>query len=87
MEKQLIFEGSVTICEELVAFKIWKNTGKNVHTHYEWDINPYLVDESQIGPHRGEINIADNLELLFLRFNKYKDEIQHKKDKIYNAIF
>lgn len=86
MEKELLLAGTTQICGETVDFKVWGETEEDSVT-YEWDINPYLVDVSQMTPHRGGVNIAESLDHLFFRFNTYREEIKQVKDRVYNPNF
>ena len=87
MDKEILLEGTTVICGETVDFKVTRNTGDDVKTHYEWDINPYLVDVNQMGPHRGEVNRGVTLDELYYRFNQYRNEIKVIREKVPNPNF
>ena len=77
MKQLVLFEGKTTMGGMDVELKISKVLdNEEKFCYYEWDYNPYLVDENQADVHRGGINMAETLEDLFFRINMYKDEIR-----------
>jgi hypothetical protein len=86
MKKILLFEGKTTMGGRDVAIKIYRVEDVD-STYYEWDYNPYLVDESQMDVHLGEIKIGKDLEEIMFRINSYKNEIRKIKDVKENPNF
>lgn len=74
MNKKVLFEGKVTLGDRVVDFRIYKNEGENIKTHYSYDFNPQVRDKEQIGFHVGEIMCAETLEHLLSRFHTYQSE-------------
>lgn len=88
MRKIVLFEGKTTMGGMDVDLKIYRvEDNKKEFLYYEWDYNPYLVDENQADVHRGGINMADTLEDLLFRINMYKDEIRKIKKVVPNPNF
>lgn len=86
MKEILLFEGKTTMGGRDVDIKIYRVEDGD-STYYEWDYNPYLVDESQMDVHRGEINKGKDLEEIFFRINTYKNEIRKIKEDKENPKF
>ena len=86
MSKTLLFEGKTTMCGRDVDIKIYRVEDED-SKYYEWDYNPYLVDESQMDVHRGEINRGKDLEEILFRINSYKNEIRMIKEVKENPNF
>lgn len=86
MKKILLFEGTTTMGGRDVDIKIFRVEDGD-STYYEWDYNPYLVDESQMDVHRGEITKGKDLEEILFRINMYKKEIRKIKEVKYNPNF
>jgi hypothetical protein len=86
MKKILLFEGKTTMGGRDVDIKIYRVEDNN-SKYYEWDYNPYLVDESQMDVHLGEIKIGKDLEEIMFRINSYKNEIRKIKDVKENPNF
>lgn len=78
MRKTLLFEGKTTMGGRDVDIKIYRVENGD-SKYYEWDYSPYLVDESQMDVHRGEINLGKDLEEILFRVNLYKNEIRKIK--------
>lgn len=74
MNKKILFEGKVTLGDKVVDFRIYKNEGVNVLTHYSYDFNPRVRDKKQIDFHVGETMCAETLEHLLSRFKTYQSE-------------
>ena len=74
MNKKVLFEGKVTLGDRVVDFRIYKNEGDDVLTHYSYDFNPQVRDKEQCGFHVGEIMCAETLEHLLFRFKTYQSE-------------
>lgn len=79
MSKTVLFEGKTTMGGRDVDIKIYRVEDGDLK-YYEWDYNPYLVDESQMDVHRGEINRGKDLEEILFRINSYKNEIRKIKE-------
>lgn len=82
----LLFEGKTTMGGRDVDIKIYRIEDGETK-YYEWDYNPYLVDESQMDVHRGEINIGKELEEILFHINSYKNDIRKIKKVIDNPDF
>ena len=80
MKYIVLFEGKTTMGGRDVNLKIYRVNDENGKLkHYEWDYDPYLVDEEQADVHIGGINLSDNLEDILFKINMYKDEIRKIK--------
>ncbi|MBR5957511.1 MAG: hypothetical protein IKZ99_04030 [Salinivirgaceae bacterium] len=78
MKYTILFEGKTTMGGRDVNLKIYRvEDEKGKFSHYEWDYDPYLVDEDQADVHIGEINLGHTLEDILYKINMYKDDI-HK---------
>lgn len=86
MSKTLIFEGKTAMGGRDVDIKIYR-VEEGDSKYYEWDYNPYLVDESQMDVHHGEINMGRDLEEILYRINSYKNEIRKIKEVKENPDF
>lgn len=86
MNKVLLFEGKTTFGSQDVDLKIYRIDDED-GKYYEWDYNPYVVDESQADVHKGQINRAQDLETLLFRINEYKGEIRKIKEVKINVNF
>lgn len=86
MNRFLIFEGKTTFGGQDVDLKIYRIEDED-GKYYEWDYNPYVVDETQADVHKGEINRALDLDTLFFRINEYKNEIRKIKEIKANINF
>lgn len=86
MKKILLFEGTTTMGGRDVDIKIYRVEDGD-STYYEWDYNPYLVDESQMDVHCGEITKGKDLEEILFRINTYKKEIRKIKEVKNNPNF
>lgn len=87
MDRQILFEGKTAMGGRDVDLKIYKVKDEEGCEYYEWDYNPYLVDENQMDVHIGEIMRADTLEHLFCRLNSYKSDIRKIKEVRTNSNF
>lgn len=87
--RKVIFEGKTQVAQKWVDLKIYivRDDVTDDTCYYEWDINPYLVDKSQMGVHRGGINIGHTLEDIFYRIDEYKNEIREIKEAVDNQNF
>lgn len=74
MNKKVLFEGKVTLGDRVVDFRIYKNEGVYIKTHYSYDFNPQVRDKEQIDFHVGETMCAETLEHLLSRFKTYQSE-------------
>ena len=79
MNKVLIFEGKTNFGGQDVDLKIYRIEDED-GKYYEWDYNPYVVDEHQADVHKGQINRGQDLETLLFRINEYKNEIRKIKE-------
>lgn len=86
MNKVLIFEGKTTFCGQDVDLKIYRIEDED-DKYYEWDYNPYVVDENQADVHKGGINRALDLDTLLFSINEYKNEIRKIKEVKPNINF
>lgn len=86
MKKILLFEGKTTMGGRDVDIKIYRVEDVD-STYYDWDYNPYLIDESQMDVHHGEINKGKDLEEILFHINMYKNEIRKIKEVKDNPNF
>ena len=86
MKKTLLFEGKTAMGGRDVDIKIFRVEDGD-SKYYEWDYNPYLVDESQMDVHRGGINMGNDLEEILFRINEYKNEMRKIKEVKENPNF
>ncbi len=87
MDRTIIFEGKVTLANQLVDFRIYKNTGVDIIDHYSFEINPEVRDASQADFHRGEIQRAETIEKLFSRFKMFQLEFTNIVEQRENTEF
>ena len=69
MNKKVLFEGKVTLGDRVVDFRIYKNEGEDIKTHYSFETNPQVRNEDQLDFHLGETTRAMTLEDLLSRFS------------------
>lgn len=74
MKRTILFEAKVTLGDRIVDFRIYKNEGEDIVTHYSYDFNPQVRDKEQMDFHLGEIMDAETLEHLLSRFHIYQSE-------------
>lgn len=74
MNKKVLFEGKVTLGDRVVDFRIYKNEGVDIKTHYSYDFNPQVRDKEQIDFHVGETMCVETLEHSLSRFKTYQSE-------------
>lgn len=74
MKRTILFEAKVTLGDRIVDFRIYKNEGEDIVTHYSYDFNPRVRDKEQMGFHVGETMYAETLEHLLSRFHIYQSE-------------
>ena len=58
MNKKVLFEGKVTLGDRVVDFRIYKNEGEDIKTHYSFETNPQVRNEDQLDFHLGETTCA-----------------------------
>lgn len=88
MKKVILFEGKTTMWGRDVDLKIYKVLDEEEKfCYYEWDYNPYLVDQDQADVHIGEINRGLDLETILFRISSYKKEIRKIKEIKSNPDF
>ena len=74
MNRQILFEGKVTLGDQLVDFRIYKNMEEDIITHYSFEINPEVRDVNQAGFHNGDTQRGEDLEGLLFRFRQFQGE-------------
>ena len=72
MNRDILFEGKVTLGDRLVDFRIYKNNEDP--SYYSFEVNPEVRDEMQAGFYRGGIQRSDDLEGLLSHLNLFKRE-------------
>lgn len=89
MERNIIFEGKVTIANRLVDFRIYEHKdGKGNLKYYSYATNPWLRDASQLDFHFGEILRGETLERLLFRFrSEYLKEFTQIAEEKENTNF
>ena len=87
MKRTILFEGKVTLANQLVDFRIYKNEGDSIITHYSFDVNPEVKDVKQADFHNGETKRAEDLEHLLSRFRIFQSEFTQIVDTRENTCF
>ena len=87
MNRQILFEGKVTLADQLVNFRIYKNEGDEIVTHYSFEINPEVKDANRTGYHTGDIQRTTSLEQLLSQFRQFQSEIKNVGDMRFNKLF
>ncbi len=89
MKRDVIFEGKIQVAGNWVDLRIYKVYEEESPSEfsYEWQINPILIDMSQMDPHRGGINLGHDLEDILFHIKMYQDEIREVKRMEQNPLF
>ena len=87
MNKQVLFDGKVTLGNQLVDFRIYKNEGRDIVTYYSFDVNPEVKDVTQADYHNGETKRAEDLATLLFRFNEFQQEFTQIDAMRFNVNF
>lgn len=87
MKKTIILEGKVTIAEQLVDFRIYKNEGEEIKTYYSFEINPEVKDVSQATFYNGAIQRNENLADLLFQFRQYQGMYSKIVDMRFNKHY
>ena len=72
MARTILFEGKVTLANQLVDFRIYKNQDVNIKDHYSFEVNPEVKDVSQVSFYNGGIQLAGDLESLLFQFKQFQ---------------
>ena len=86
--KQVLFEGKITLSDQLVDFRIYKNEGPNIKTYYSFDTNPQVRNIDQADFHVGGTMRDETVEGLLHRFkHTYQKEFTEIVEKRANPDF
>ncbi len=87
MKNTIIFEGKVTIAEQLVDFRIYKNEGEDIVSYYSFEINPEVKDVSQATFYNGAIQRNENLADLLFQFRQFQGMFSKIVDMRFNSHY